>query len=64
MSHKPLKSKYRNEIGQLVIATNHMNQSMRDLLKKINEVSETVSSQSEELTQSANEVTAGVNKLL
>ena len=49
LSHKPLKSKYRNEIGQLVMATNDMNQNMRDLLNQINEVSETVSSQSEEL---------------
>ena len=63
LSHKPLKSKYRNEIGQLVIATNDMNQNMRDLLNQINEVSETVSSQSEELTQSANEVTAGTEQV-
>ncbi|WP_428909649.1 methyl-accepting chemotaxis protein [Niallia sp. Krafla_26] len=59
LSQEPLQSKYQNEIGQLVMATNEMNHKMRDILKQINAVSETVSSHSEELTQSANEVSAG-----
>ncbi|MCG1027044.1 Cache 3/Cache 2 fusion domain-containing protein [Virgibacillus halodenitrificans] len=63
LGHQPLDSKYKNEIGQLINATNDMNQNMKDLLNQINGVSETVSSQSEELTQSANEVKAGTEQI-
>ncbi|MCQ6274239.1 methyl-accepting chemotaxis protein [Bacillus sp. V3B] len=63
LSKEPLKTKSRDEVGQLVIATNEMADSMRELLKQINIVSETVSSQSEELTQSANEVMAGSEQI-
>ncbi|WP_164667702.1 methyl-accepting chemotaxis protein [Virgibacillus doumboii] len=63
LSQEPLKTKSNDEIGQLVKATNDMNSGMRDLLHQINEVSETVSSQSEELTQSANEVKAGSEQI-
>lgn len=63
LSHEPLETKYNNEIGQLVIATNNMNQNMRGLLNQINIVSETVSSQSEELTQAASEVKSGTEQV-
>lgn len=63
LSREPLKTKSKDEVGQLVIATNEMASSMRELLKQINIVSETVSSQSEELTQSANEVKAGSEQI-
>lgn len=63
LNHKPLQSKYGNEIGQLINATNDMNENMRSLLNQINEVSETVSSQSEELTQAASEVKAGTEQI-
>ena len=59
LSQEPLKTNLRDETGQLMNSTNEMNHHMRELLTKINVVSETVSSQSEELTQSANEVKAG-----
>ena len=59
LSLEPLQTKSRDETGQLVNATNDMNQQMKELLNQINEVSETVSAQSEELTQSANEVKVG-----
>jgi methyl-accepting chemotaxis protein len=59
LDHAPLRSKARDEIGQLVHAANEMNENMRALLSQITTVSETVSSQSEELTQSAGEVKAG-----
>ena len=59
LSQSPLETKSNDEIGQLVTATNAMNENMRDLLNKINTVSETVTSQSEELTQSASEVMEG-----
>ena len=58
LTREPLKVKSKDEIGQLMSANNAMADSMRNILKKINNVSETVSSQSEELTQSANEVHA------
>ena len=57
LSQEPLEVKAKDETGQLTEATNLMNKNMRDLLQRINTVSETVTSQSEELTQSSNEVT-------
>jgi len=63
LTEEPLETKSKDEIGQLVTATNDMNHSMRDLLNQINEVSETVSTQSEELTQSANEVKSGTEQI-
>ena len=63
LSRDPLQTKYSNEIGQLFIATNDMNQNMRQVLNQINKVSETVSSHSEELTQSAHEVSMGSEQI-
>ncbi len=57
LSQEPLEVKEEDETGQLTVSTNMMNKNMRDLLQRINTVSETVTSQSEELTQSSNEVT-------
>lgn len=57
LSQEPLEVKAEDETGQLTVSTNMMNKNMRDLLQRINTVSETVTSQSEELTQSSNEVT-------
>ncbi|NEU32022.1 HAMP domain-containing protein [bacterium LRH843] len=59
LTHDPLIIKSKDEVGQLVEATNEMNQTTRELLNKIHTVSESVAGQSEELTQSANEVKAG-----
>lgn len=58
LSHEPLAVHTRDEVGQLVVATNEMSANTRELLNKINNVSETVTAQSEELTQSSNEVNA------
>jgi len=63
LSNEALETKLRDEIGELVAATNEMSHNTRDLLTEINMVSETVSSQSEELTQSANEVKAGTEQI-
>jgi methyl-accepting chemotaxis protein len=63
LSQESLKTKSKDEIGQLVIATNQMNDKMRELLGQIGTVSETVSGQSEELTQSANEVKEGSHQI-
>ena len=59
LSQEFLQNHARDEVGQLIEATNEMTQNTRELLTQINVVSETVTSQSEELTQAANEVKAG-----
>lgn len=63
LNHDPLILHSNDEVGQLVQAANEMQQSNRDLLIKINAVSESVTSQSEELTQSANEVKVGSQQI-
>ncbi|WP_062350705.1 methyl-accepting chemotaxis protein [Bacillus kwashiorkori] len=63
LSHKPLETNLRDEIGQLILSTNVMNSNMQKLLKNIYEVSQTVTGHSEELAQSANEVQAGAEQI-
>ncbi|WP_260858085.1 methyl-accepting chemotaxis protein [Bacillus sp. FJAT-22090] len=59
LSQEELQSTSKDEIGQLVTSTNQLNQNLRDIVSQINTVSATVSTQSEELTQSAKEVRMG-----
>ncbi|MED4534228.1 methyl-accepting chemotaxis protein [Metabacillus fastidiosus] len=59
LTDQPLQISSKDEIGQLIKATNQMSQNTRELINKIQNVSETVNSQSKELTESANEVKAG-----
>jgi methyl-accepting chemotaxis protein len=59
LSGEPLEIKLKDEIGELIAATNQMNDSMRDIMQKINEVSSSVSSHSKQLNQSADEVRQG-----
>lgn len=63
LSTEPLKTTSRDEVAQLVDSTNELNRSMRDILSQINTVSETVTGQSEELSQSASEVRAGSEQI-
>ncbi|MBO1002004.1 methyl-accepting chemotaxis protein [Pseudogracilibacillus auburnensis] len=63
LSGKPLQTNLKDEIGQLVEATNEMTNNTHTLLEQMNGVSHTVSSQSEELTQSASEVMAGTEQI-
>ena len=63
LSNKPLETNLKDEIGQLIVSTNEMNFGTRNLLDEINGVAESVSTQSEELTQSANEVKAGTAQI-
>lgn len=63
LSSKPLETNLKDEIGQLITSTNEMSFSTHNLLDEINGVAETVSTQSEELTQSANEVKAGTAQI-
>lgn len=63
LSQEPLTITSRDEIAQLVEATNQMTENNRNLLSQIRLVSESVSSQSEELTQSAEEVKTGSEQI-
>ncbi|KMK76638.1 chemotaxis protein [Alkalihalobacillus pseudalcaliphilus] len=63
LTDKPLTISSENEIGQLMASTNQMSADMKILLKQINEVAESVSSQSEELTQTTDEVKQGTEQI-
>lgn len=63
LSNEPLEVKSQDEVGQLVDATNEMNNSIRELLTEINVVSGSITGQSEELTQSADEVNSGSEQI-
>lgn len=63
LSHEPLVVRSRDEIAQLVDATNIMNKNTYELIKEISIVSDSVTEQSEELTQSANEVNTGSEQI-
>src|SRR5690606_4580190 len=63
LSQEPLHTNLKDEVGQLIHATNEGMNNTRILLRKINGVSETVTSQSEELAQSASEVKAGSEQI-
>ncbi|MUV38630.1 Sensory rhodopsin II transducer [Lentibacillus sp. JNUCC-1] len=59
LSQEPLTTRSRDEIAELVHATNTMNANNRELMQHIASVSETVSTQSKDLNQSAYEVKSG-----
>ncbi|MRH42112.1 HAMP domain-containing protein [Aquibacillus halophilus] len=63
LKHEPLVNHSKDEVGQLVDATNQMNENMKTLVGEISNVSVSVSNQSEELTQAANEVKEGSNQI-
>ncbi|MBS4195714.1 methyl-accepting chemotaxis protein [Lederbergia citri] len=63
LSQSSLETKSRDEIAQLVVATNEMNGRIRELVSEINTVSENITSQSEEMMQSANEVNSGSQQI-
>ncbi|MGM8365437.1 methyl-accepting chemotaxis protein [Virgibacillus sp. W0181] len=53
----------KDEIGQLAQAVNHMKNNIRNILLKVTDASESVSSRSEGLNQSANEVKEGSEQI-
>lgn len=63
LSGEPMKTKAKDEVGQLVHAANEMSDNTRKLLHTINDISNSVSAQSEELTQSANEVKSATDQV-
>ncbi|MGN7385939.1 methyl-accepting chemotaxis protein [Sporosarcina sp. SAFN-015] len=63
LSGDNMKTKSKDEVGQLVLAANEMSENTRSLLNTINGISASVSAQSEELTQSATEVKAATDQV-
>lgn len=60
---EPIKTKLKDEIGQLILSVNAMNENVRNMIIQIGNVSEDVTSQGEELTQYADEVRAGSQQI-
>lgn len=63
LSSENMETKAKDEVGQLVHAANEMSHNTRNLLNTINDISASVTAQSEELTQSANEVKAATDQV-
>ncbi|SDN77314.1 methyl-accepting chemotaxis protein [Alkalicoccus daliensis] len=63
LSHEPLESKSKDEIGALVAAMNQMSEENKTTLHGISQISTSLASQSEELTQSADEVKTGSQQI-
>ncbi|WP_277584948.1 methyl-accepting chemotaxis protein [Psychrobacillus antarcticus] len=63
LSGKSIETESKDEVGQLIHATNEMSNNMRQLLNEINIVSESVTGQSEELIQSSDEVNAASHQI-
>ncbi|WP_258831738.1 HAMP domain-containing protein [Peribacillus frigoritolerans] len=56
LNHEPLEQKSYDELGELTVSANQMQKNLRDTIEKMLVVSQSVTKQSEDLTQSANEV--------
>ncbi|MGE7069103.1 methyl-accepting chemotaxis protein [Peribacillus butanolivorans] len=63
LNHEPLEQKSNDEIGELTLSSNQMQKNLSDTIEKMLVVSESVSNQSEDLTQSANEVQQGSRQI-
>ncbi|AMW99965.1 chemotaxis protein [Rummeliibacillus stabekisii] len=63
LSQEKIEPTSNDEIGELILATNEMNENTRLVLEKINSLSNVVASRSEELTQSAMEVRTGTEQI-
>jgi len=64
LSMEPLVSRSRDEVGQLVDASNQMNIDLKDLLSEINKLSHVVLLQGERLTQATTEVKEGSDQIV
>ncbi|MFJ7736297.1 methyl-accepting chemotaxis protein [Lysinibacillus sp. NPDC097287] len=63
ISQPPLPERMHDEIGLLVKSANTLNSKLHDILSSINEVSENVAANSEELAQSSVEVKTGAEQI-
>jgi methyl-accepting chemotaxis protein len=59
LSSEPIQVHSKDETGKLADALNRMQMRLKELIKNISDTSELLTSQSEELSQSANEVRTG-----
>lgn len=64
LSNEPLETRSKDEIGQLVSASNQMNVDLKNLLTEINKLSHAVLLQSEGLTQATTEVKEGSTQIV
>lgn len=63
LSNPALQATTKDEIGHLVIATNNMSNSMRDIITNIGNSTKTVLNYSEELSQTSQEVQLGADQV-
>jgi len=63
LTKTPLTNKRKDEIGVLVNATNEMQRDLQDVINEIHLASDTLSSHSEELSQSAEQVKVGSKQI-
>lgn len=63
LGNEPLDVTRRDEVGVLMISANEMNKKLKSTIQSIYNVSETVASSSEELSQSSNEVKTGAEQI-
>ncbi len=63
LDHEPLERKSNDEIGELTESSNQMQKNLRDTIEKTLAVSESVSNQSQSLTQSAYEGQQGSKQI-
>nr|WP_084782408.1 methyl-accepting chemotaxis protein [Bacillus niameyensis] len=59
LTHDPLEIKSQDEIGNLARAMNEMQSQLKEIIYSVSVATETITSQSEEFSQSANEVKEG-----
>src|SRR5699024_183750 len=59
LTGKDIQVNTKDETGILATAMNHMQERLRDIIFNVSEAAESMSSQSEELTQAAGEVGSG-----
>src|SRR5699024_955443 len=64
LSKEPLVSHSKDEVGQLVDASNQMNVNLKELLSEINKLSHAVLLQSEGLTQATTEVKTASDQIV
>lgn len=63
LNQEPLETNLVDEVGQLVKTTNSMGETVRNVLQRVQDVSLTVDTQSEELAITSNEVSQGAEQI-
>ncbi|MCM3673734.1 methyl-accepting chemotaxis protein [Peribacillus simplex] len=63
LNHGPLEKKSYDEMGELTVSANQMQKNLPDTIEKMLVASQSVFNQSEDLTQSANEVQQGSKQI-